>query len=88
MVKNNYFDHNSPTYGSPFEMAKKFGYSYRSFGENIAYGYTSPESVVKGWMDSSGHKANILNNGYTNIGVGTAKDAQGRIYWVHMFSSK
>lgn len=88
MVKNNYFDHNSPTFGSPFDMAKEFDYSYSSFGENIAYGYTTPESVVKGWMDSPGHKANILHNGYTNIGVGTAKDSQGRIYWVHMFSSK
>ena len=88
MVKNKYFDHTSPTYGSPFDMAKKFGYSYQSFGENIAFGYTSADSAVEGWMDSPGHKANILYKDYNRIGAGTAKDANGRIYWVHMFSEK
>jgi len=88
MVKNNYFAHNSPTYGDPWDMAKHFGYSYRSFGENIAMGQSTPESVVDDWMNSSGHKANILNKGYTHIGVGIAKNAKGQIYWVHMFSSK
>lgn len=88
MVKNDYFDHTSSTYGAPWDMAKHFGYSYRSFGENIAYGQRTPEEVVKAWMNSPGHKANILNKGYTNIGAGVAKDSNGRIYWVHMFSSK
>jgi uncharacterized YkwD family protein len=88
MNKNDYFDHTSPTYGAPWDLAKHFGYTYRSFGENIAYGQRSPAEVVKAWMDSPGHKANILNKSYTNIGAGTAKNSQGRIYWVHMFSSK
>jgi len=88
MVTNSYFAHKSPTYGDPWDMANHFGYSYRSFGENIAYGQRTPEEVVKGWMDSPGHKANIMNKGYTNIGVGISKDANGQIYWVHMFSSK
>ena len=88
MVTNDYFSHTSPTYGAPWDMAKEFGYSYRSFGENIAYGQRTPEEVVTAWMNSPGHKANILNKQYTNIGAGIAKDANGRIYWVHMFSSK
>lgn len=88
MNQNNYFAHTSPTYGAPWDMAKHFGYSYRSFGENIAYGQLTPDDVVKAWMASPGHKANILGSSYTNIGAGIAKDSQGRIYWVHMFSSK
>ncbi|MFC4410582.1 S-layer homology domain-containing protein [Chungangia koreensis] len=88
MVKNDYFDHTSPTYGSPFEMAKQFDYSYRSFGENIAYGYSTPDAVVEGWMNSPGHKANILHKEYNRIGSGAVKDSNGRIYWVHMFAEK
>lgn len=88
MNNNNYFAHTSPTYGSPWDMAKRFGYTYRSFGENIAMGQRTPAEVVKAWMDSPGHKANILSKSYTNIGAGIAKDSDGRIYWVHMFSSK
>lgn len=88
MAKNDYFDHNSPTYGTPFEMAKQFGYNYRSFGENIAYGYSTPDAVVAGWMDSPGHKANILHKNYNRIGAGAVKDENGRIYWVHMFAEK
>lgn len=88
MNKNNYFAHTSPTYGSPWDMAKKLGYTYQSFGENIAMGQRTPAEVVKAWMNSPGHKANILSKSYTNIGAGIAKDSSGRIYWVHMFSSK
>lgn len=87
MVKNDYFSHTSPTYGAPWDMAEEFGYSYRSFGENIAFGQHTAKEVVTAWMNSSGHKANILNKDYTNIGAGIAKDANGRIYWTHMFSS-
>jgi len=88
MNKNEYFAHKSPTYGDPWDMAEHFGYPYRSFGENIAFGQQTPEEVVKAWMNSPGHKANILNKSYTNIGAGITKNSQGRIYWVHMFSSK
>ena len=82
MSKNNYFSHTSPTYGSPFDMLKTFGISYRSAGENIAQGYTTPEAVVKGWMNSPGHRANILNESYTKIGVGY--EANGN-YWTQLF---
>lgn len=82
MVDNKYFSHTSPTYGSPFQMIKTFGLSYRSAGENIAMGYATPQAVVNGWMNSSGHRANILNASYTQIGVGYV--AQGH-YWTQMF---
>ncbi|MBQ9329997.1 MAG: SafA/ExsA family spore coat assembly protein [Oscillibacter sp.] len=77
-----YFSHTSPTYGSPFQMMRAFGLSYRAAGENIAMGYRTPQAVVDGWMNSSGHRANILNGSYTQIGVGYV--AQGN-YWTQMF---
>ncbi|MBQ4324582.1 MAG: LysM peptidoglycan-binding domain-containing protein [Clostridia bacterium] len=70
MQQNGYFSHNSPVYGSPFQMMKSFGISYRSAGENIAKGYATPEAVVNAWMRSEGHRANILSNSFTEIGVG------------------
>ncbi|MEH6852921.1 CAP domain-containing protein [Bacillus pseudomycoides] len=85
MQKNHYFDHTSPTYGSPFDMMKQFGISYRSAGENIAQGQRSPEEVVQAWMNSAGHRANILNNGYTHIGVGYVESGN---YWTQEFISK
>ncbi|MBW7475392.1 SCP-like extracellular [Paenibacillus oenotherae] len=69
MHNNNYFDHNSPTYGSPFEMMKKFGISYSYAGENIAKGQQSAQQVMNDWMNSPGHRANILNSNYTKIGI-------------------
>jgi uncharacterized YkwD family protein/spore coat assembly protein SafA len=80
-----YFSHTSPTYGSPFEMMKSFGISYRSAGENIARGQKSPAAVVNAWMNSSGHRANILNKSFTHIGVGYVSDGS---YWTQMFISK
>ena len=84
MQKNNYFSHTSPTYGSPFNMMKSFGISYKTAGENIAKGYSSPKAVVDAWMNSPGHRANILNSSYTHIGVGYV--ASGN-YWTQMFRS-
>ena len=80
-----YFSHTSPTYGSPFDMMKKFGISYRSAGENIAKGYATPTAVVNAWMNSPGHRANILNSSYTHIGVGYVSSGN---YWTQMFISK
>ena len=77
-----YFSHTSPTYGSPFEMMKAFGIRYRTAGENIAMGYRTPAAVVQGWMNSPGHRANILNAFYTKIGVGYV--ASGN-YWTQHF---
>lgn len=77
-----YFDHTSPTYGSPFDMMKAFGIPYRAAGENIAMGYPTPESVVEGWMHSDGHRANILNPSFSEIGMGYVADGH---YWTQMF---
>lgn len=85
MAKNGYFSHTSPTYGSAFDMMKKYGVSYRTAGENIAKGQKTPEAVMNGWMNSSGHRANILSSAYTHIGVGYAKDSKGNTYWVQIF---
>lgn len=82
MHDKNYFSHTSPTYGSPMTMIKSFGISCSRAGENIAMGYKTPEDVVNGWMNSSGHRANILNASYTQIGVGYVSNGN---YWSQMF---
>ena len=85
MKDNRYFSHNSPKYGSPFQMMKRFGITYRSAGENIARGHRTPNEVVNAWMNSSGHRENILNSSFTHIGVGYV--ASGN-YWTQMFIGK
>lgn len=82
MKDNRYFSHTSPVYGSPFQMMKDFGITYRSAGENIARGQASPRAVVNAWMNSSGHRANILSASFTQIGVGYVADGN---YWTQMF---
>ncbi|TBL81123.1 CAP domain-containing protein [Paenibacillus thalictri] len=69
MYTNNYFDHTSPTYGSPFDMMRSYGISYTYAGENIAKGQQSPQEVMNSWMNSAGHRQNILSPNYTKIGV-------------------
>lgn len=83
MSERGYFAHESPTYGSPFDMMKSFGIRYRSAGENIARGYRTPEAVVDAWMNSEGHRANILSPKFTKIGVGYIADGN---YWTQMFT--
>ena len=83
MARHNYFSHTSPTYGSPFEMMKAFGITYRTAGENIAKGYSSAEAVVTAWMNSESHRENILDPGYTAIGIGYAADGG---YWTQWFT--
>lgn len=85
MRDKNYFSHTSPTYGSPFTMIKDFGISYTAAAENIAAGQTTPQAVVTAWMNSPGHRANILNSSYTKIGVGYAKGGSYGAYWSQMF---
>lgn len=85
MKDNNYFSHTSPVYGTPFNMIKNFGISYKTAGENIAKGQTNPQAVVNAWMNSSGHRANILNASYTRIGVGYVESGK---YWTQMFIGK
>jgi uncharacterized YkwD family protein len=85
MAVNHYFSHNSPTYGSPFEMMRKFGISYTAAGENIAKGQRTPQEVVAAWMNSAGHRANILNKNYTHIGVGFEENGY---IWTQQFIRK
>jgi len=80
LYHNNYFSHQSPTYGSPFDMMRSYGISFRSAGENIAKGQRSPQEVMNAWMNSSGHRANILSGNFTHIGV-----AYYNGVWVQMF---
>lgn len=83
MHDNKYFDHTSPTYGSPFDMMKKYGISYGYAGENIAMGQRTPEEVMNSWMNSDGHRKNILSPNFTKIGVGYYNG-----YWVQEFISE
>ena len=85
MKNQNYFSHNSPTYGSPFDMMSQFGIAYSAAAENIAQGQTTPEEVVQAWMNSQGHRENIMNANYTHIGIGYV--AEGH-YWTQMFIRK
>lgn len=85
MHVNNYFSHTSPTHGSPFDMIKSYGISYKTAGENIAKGQNSASAVVEAWWDSPGHKKNMLNPAFTEIGVGFNKAGNS---WTQMFIGK
>jgi uncharacterized YkwD family protein/spore coat assembly protein SafA len=85
MIDKGYFSHTSPTYGSPFRMMENFGIRFSAAGENIAYGQRTPQEVMNAWMNSPGHRSNILNPSYTEIGVGAAKSRNGTLYWTQMF---
>lgn len=84
MAVSNYFSHTSPNYGSPFDMMKEFGISYRTAGENIAMGFRTAETVMDGWMNSPGHKANILDEAFGRIGIGVYFGDS--VYWTQMFA--
>ena len=85
MANKGYFSHTSPTYGSPFQMMESFGLKFSAAGENIAYGQQSPAEVMNAWMNSPGHRSNIMNGTYTEIGVGLAKNSSGVCYWTQQF---
>lgn len=79
------FSHTRPD-GSGFQTAlDDAGVTYRGYGENIAYGQNSPQAVMNQWMNSSGHRANILNPDFTEIGVGHYQTANGTNYWTQLF---
>lgn len=87
MVDNNYFSHTSPTYGSPFDMLKSFKISYKTAGENIA-GNSNNSSAVTAWMNSSGHKANILNSNFNYTGIGVVSSPKYGKMYVQLFIGK
>ncbi|OYD59784.1 hypothetical protein CGZ90_01325 [Fictibacillus aquaticus] len=80
MIQQNYFSHTSPVYGSPFDMMKRFGITYSAAGENIAKGQSSAAEVMQDWMNSQGHRENILSSSYDSIGIGYYQGA-----WVQLF---
>ncbi len=84
MVDKNYFSHTSPTYGSPFDMMKNAGVKYSTAGENIA-GAATVESAHQSLMNSSGHRANILNSSFTQIGIGIVSGSQYGKMFTQMF---
>lgn len=87
MIDNNYFSHNSPTYGSPFDMLKNNGVSYLSAGENIAGNY-SVEEAHEALMNSTGHRKNILNPQYTHIGIGIQEGGKYGNMFTQLFIKK
>lgn len=80
------FSHTRPDGRSFSTVLTDNGITYRGSGENIAWGQRSPEEVMKGWMNSDGHRANILNPKFTKIGVGYYQNAAGRNYWTQLFT--
>lgn len=85
MATKNYFSHTSPTYGSPFTMMQHYGIRFSAAGENIAMGQPTPEAVMNAWMNSPGHRSNILSPTYNQIGVGYVKNSKGVAYWTQEF---
>lgn len=88
MAQKGYFSHQSPTYGSPFDMMKQFGISFKGAGENIASGQRTPQEVMDSWMKSTGHRANILKPEFTHIGVGYYRGGSYGHMWTQMFITK
>lgn len=80
------FSHTRPDGTSCFTVLRELGISYLATGENIAYGYMTPEQVMDGWMNSEGHRANILSPKYNKLGVGYVKTGSVP-YWVQLFTN-
>src|SRR5690606_33499239 len=87
MAENDYFDHDSLDGRDMADRIRAAGFSGSAMAENIAMGQRTAAEVVQGWMNSDGHRRNIMDCTYTHIGVGAAKDAQGRIYWTQNFGA-
>lgn len=87
MAKRNFFSHTNPDGKSPADRVKKQGYQYSYVGENIAAGFQTPADVVQGWIDSPGHCLNLMNSGFTELGVGYhyQLDTPYRSYWTQNF---
>ena len=81
------FSHTRPNGLQCFDALNEHNVSYRAAGENIAKGQPSPEDVVRSWMDSKGHRANILNGNYSNVGIEVTEDQSGTLFWVILFTN-
>ncbi|OGO77518.1 MAG: hypothetical protein A2Y23_07540 [Clostridiales bacterium GWB2_37_7] len=87
MVEKNYFSHQSPTYGSPFDMMKTYGVSYMYAGENLAIN-SDADKAQNAWMNSEGHRKNILNPDFTEIGIGLYPKGSGSYTYTQLFIGK
>jgi uncharacterized protein YkwD len=87
MAARGYFSHTTPEGVAFSTRITSAGYRWSGAGENIAKGQRTPADVMTSWMNSAGHKANILNCGFKNIGVGVVADAQGSLVWTQNFAS-
>jgi uncharacterized YkwD family protein len=87
MARNNFMSHTGSDGSSPFDRMKRYGYNYRWAGENVAAGQSSPQDVMRSWMNSPGHRKNILNGNFRDIGVGYARGGRYGTYWTQKFGS-
>ena len=87
IAEKDYFDHTSPTYGTPFEMMERFGIDFIQAAENLA-GHYSVEAAHEGLMNSQGHRENILRSGLTHIGIGIRPDDKYGYIFTQMFITK
>jgi uncharacterized protein YkwD len=97
MAKGGFFSHTDPNGGTPMRRVKARGYNYRAMAENIAAGNAAPDKTVAQWVNSAGHRKNLLNCRYTQTGIVRAYDAQGKVlpgqshpmryYWVQVFGT-
>lgn len=88
MAKEEKLSHDSKNFGLTFNLIKNENIKYKSAGENIARWHDTPEFVMERWMQSKGHRDNILNKNYNEIGIGKAMDKNGKNYWVQIFIEK
>ncbi|HHX63482.1 MAG TPA: CAP domain-containing protein [Chloroflexi bacterium] len=90
MATGNFVSHIGSDGSNPGDRITRAGYAWYTFGENVAAGYTTPESVVEGWMQSEGHRQNILNPDFKHIGVGHAHNASSdyKHYWTQVFGAR
>ncbi|QYC41644.1 Cysteine-rich secretory protein family protein [Nonomuraea coxensis DSM 45129] len=88
MAKNDYFEHDSQDGRDMVDRIKATGFTGSAWAENIAMGQRTAAEVVEGWMNSDGHRRNIMNCSYTHIGVGAARNGQGQLYWTQDFARR
>lgn len=88
MARNYKMSHTGANGSNFVTRVKNEGYNLSNGGENVAYGYKTPESVFNGWMNSRGHKANIMNNNFKEVGFGVAAGKNGSKYWCAVFATK
>jgi len=88
MANEGFFSHTSSAGVTVGQRITSAGYDWWTYGENIAYGYSTPEKVMEGWINSSGHRANLLAQSYQDLGVGYAEGGTGVAYWVQDFGAR